>query len=56
MEQLQQEHGRHALADTDWGRPWDAVHLYGAITNFVMPVPRRDQPPRHLREDPEEAS
>ena len=43
--------GRHELADTDWGTERDAVWLYGEITNMVMPVPRRDAPPRHLRED-----
>lgn len=41
--------GRHELADADWGSHWDAVHLYGEITNFVMPMPRRGEQPRHLR-------
>jgi hypothetical protein len=45
--------GRHELADIDWGKPYDAVTLYGTVTNFVMPMPRRGDAPRHLRREPE---
>jgi len=44
--------GRHELDEHDEGGSRDAVQLYADATGgFVMPIPRRGEPPRHARDE-----
>ncbi|WP_167757013.1 hypothetical protein [Amycolatopsis sp. CFH S0078] len=45
--ETQEHEGRHELHPDDYGTRRDAVTLYGWITNFVMPLPLRNEPSRH---------
>ncbi|MBB5154997.1 hypothetical protein [Saccharopolyspora phatthalungensis] len=39
--------GKHVLRPEDECTRRDAVTLYGWITDFVMPLPLKHEPPRH---------
>lgn len=47
LDDPEDEPGRHALGPEDEDTRRDAVTLYGLVTDFVMPLPFRHEPPRH---------